>query len=452
MNVIIHCFILALEKGQVEAPVMGFAISKKDKKKGTKGSADPQAGQLVGPLGQPIGPDGQPMMAGGLPMVREGVPIQPAKPRKKTKKAAGQPIMLGGQQMTFGSPPGTQQKPTINKQDKTHHPRGCKCCDCRKNTKSRQKELAATGKISPKKLPRIKPCSCGALICAKETARLKRMQMLDLYARKRTKSCVCGSEICRRQAKLEAQDLQLYFRRKKKAAIKRAKDRQKRLKQYKKEDKKKRRTRKLRDKIAMTRIMTQGKQADLILFSDNVLDVAKFGRTVTCGVVGSTMRVLKRPGDAWYRFKLGMRHPLVALSNISDMIFVHSGIKRLSARLKARFKAMRATDIVVSEMEYHPITNTMVHMFDKKKPKTRKRPRTPLDFNCSTYMGSLRQKPCLFIYYLCPWFYPHCIGCIGLWRQFTDILLFLLAILVWSPCILGMEVLRGLMCCLVCTA
>ncbi|XP_053624359.1 uncharacterized protein LOC128683122 [Plodia interpunctella] len=111
-----------------------------------------------------------------------------------------------------------------------------------------------------------------------------------------------------------------------------------------------------------------------------------------------------------------------------------------------------------STLEAHFVTNFILHFFDKD-PRRRFRPikkikpqrKEPVDFECSLFMGSLRKRPWLSIYYMCPWFYPHCVSILNVWRQFTDVILFLLAVAVWSPCILAIEICRAFVCCAFCT-
>lgn len=67
--------------------------------------------------------------------------------------------------------------------------------------------------------------------------------------------------------------------------------------------------------------------------------------------------------------------------------------------------------------------------------------------NKSAFLASLRIKPCLWVYHICPSLYPQFLQFLRFWRCYTDIVLFLLAVLVWSPCIICFELCRCILCC-----
>ncbi|XP_052738660.1 uncharacterized protein LOC128198286 [Bicyclus anynana] len=74
-----------------------------------------------------------------------------------------------------------------------------------------------------------------------------------------------------------------------------------------------------------------------------------------------------------------------------------------------------------------------------------------LDHTCDIYMASLRKRRFLSVYRMFPSFYPHFLSLLHAWKQFMEILMFILAAVVWSPCILCMELCRACMCCFFCT-
>ncbi|XP_062530858.1 uncharacterized protein LOC101745587 isoform X1 [Bombyx mori] len=72
--------------------------------------------------------------------------------------------------------------------------------------------------------------------------------------------------------------------------------------------------------------------------------------------------------------------------------------------------------------------------------------------NCKhMLLHTLRKTPCLWFYHVCPVFYPQCLGLLSFMHKFTDILLFLLAFMVWTPCIVCFEGCRAICCCILCT-
>lgn len=66
-------------------------------------------------------------------------------------------------------------------------------------------------------------------------------------------------------------------------------------------------------------------------------------------------------------------------------------------------------------------------------------------------LNTLRKTPCLWVYHICPEFYPQCLSCLALVNQFWHLCLFVVAFICWTPCIVLCELTRGLWCCLLCT-
>ncbi|XP_059052446.1 uncharacterized protein PF3D7_1409500-like [Achroia grisella] len=66
-------------------------------------------------------------------------------------------------------------------------------------------------------------------------------------------------------------------------------------------------------------------------------------------------------------------------------------------------------------------------------------------------LTTLRNKPCLCVYYICPNLYPQFLGLLSFMRSFFNLCLFLVAIACWTPCIICSELTRALCCCLLCT-
>ncbi|XP_046960835.1 uncharacterized protein LOC124530644 [Vanessa cardui] len=66
-------------------------------------------------------------------------------------------------------------------------------------------------------------------------------------------------------------------------------------------------------------------------------------------------------------------------------------------------------------------------------------------------LTTMRKTPCLWFYYICPDLYPQCLSLVGFMRNFCHIIIFLIALLCWTPCILFFEACRGFLCCCFCT-
>ncbi|CAF4901406.1 unnamed protein product [Pieris macdunnoughi] len=83
-------------------------------------------------------------------------------------------------------------------------------------------------------------------------------------------------------------------------------------------------------------------------------------------------------------------------------------------------------------------------MYERKKRRRQKRIRKRHQqavYSCRhTLLMTLRKHPCLWIYHICPFFYPQCLGLLSFVKNFFHLLLYLAALLCWTPCIMCMEV------------
>ncbi|XP_075970857.1 uncharacterized protein LOC142973149 [Anticarsia gemmatalis] len=314
-----------------------------------------------------------------------------------------------------------------------------------------QDEQTANTKFLKKKQP---PCQCGARICRQE-----RRKKRKVVKPRKIGPCICESSVCQAQSRKQPEFIEkeneikqkALEEMKKKAA--KLKETKKRLKKYAKQDAnaiedRARQDRKKQKEVEKYKHVPQG-----VLVAETVVDIAKCTFSAFTGLLKRTVRLVLHPKVAAYKFQEAREDPRAAMARMHED-FLNSSMPGTFKRVKTRVSAMPSTRYLVSAMESHPATNYLVHINDKD-PKLKyrkiKRRKVPMDFECSPYMASLRQKPCLWIYYLCPGFYPHCVSLLNMWRQFTDMLLFVLAVGVWSPCILMLELCRAVMCCLFCS-
>ncbi|CAH0407892.1 unnamed protein product [Chilo suppressalis] len=90
---------------------------------------------------------------------------------------------------------------------------------------------------------------------------------------------------------------------------------------------------------------------------------------------------------------------------------------------------------------------------ENKKRKKRVRARRDFAIYGCRHMllTTLRKVPCLWFYHIFPDLYPQCLGFLTFMKKFTTLLMFSLAFVWWTPCILCFELTRALCCCLLCT-
>ncbi|XP_069354673.1 uncharacterized protein [Maniola hyperantus] len=308
-----------------------------------------------------------------------------------------------------------------------------------------------------------KPCICGSSVCAKKVKNMK-----TPITRHKWKTCVCGSPVCDSEsAKIKA--LSAYVENKclceKEMAKLKAKKLEKekeeraiRLKLYEKSDKIRRKKRKKEEKRMEKKI--DKKAPDGVLFAESVLDVGKLGITATANLLCNIARCARDPKHAIQTLRILEENPKLVPKFLKST-YHDTGLTATLRRIRLRCLAMKGLTKIRRKLGSYPVANYLVHiasndpkrrLLKKKKMRPKpKRERERFDFNCSLYMGSLRKKPFLSVYERCPWFYQHFLSLVYAWKQFLDICLFLLAAIVWSPCILCMEICRACMCCFFCT-
>ncbi|KAG6463767.1 hypothetical protein O3G_MSEX014051 [Manduca sexta] len=286
--------------------------------------------------------------------------------------------------------------------------------------------------------------------------------------------CSCYSSVCEcaktiRKEKERAQKIEMELEQEKrllverermrkeaeKAAKKRYKDFVSRQKRYEREDKMRRQKRIKENKYLADRLKNM-KPSDVLLAVDSVMDIAKLGCSVVGDVGRSTCRFIQDPAYSCKKLKNAARDPVSMVKGAID----DSGLVATLKRVFMRISAMRGFRAMKSSMEENQFTGYLMNMAEAdprkrmahKKKKEKKKQKDALDdFECSLYMNSLRKKRFIAVYYLCPWFYPHFITLLNVVEQVTDLILFLLAVFVWSPCILCMELCRAFVCCFLCT-
>lgn len=66
------------------------------------------------------------------------------------------------------------------------------------------------------------------------------------------------------------------------------------------------------------------------------------------------------------------------------------------------------------------------------------------------FLTTLRRRPCMWVYFLCPNMYPQCLSLLIFWRKFANLILLCLAMIVWTPGILLCLLCRSILCCVFC--
>ncbi|XP_050557404.1 uncharacterized protein LOC118261813 [Spodoptera frugiperda] len=347
------------------------------------------------------------------------------------------------------------------------HGKSCNCCFCRKykeQNKTRKKKKV----VKPR---RLKPCVCGSDVCLKDWSRLKEEQS-DLDKVQDIPPCVCGTEVCKREFEnLPKKRLQALRRQRQKEIDEKKQKiyhqaRRRRRRKYRAADLKRIKKREDMDKREMSKIKNIKAASPVVMAVESARDIGAFGFRCLGSTLRSFSRTICHPKDAVYNAydtaRAIKRKPATVIKKKIQQDYKESGLKSTVARVKQRAVQTTLGRTIKTRMQANPITNYLVHITNpdpkvrmdtikRKKRRKRKRDQEPVDFECSLYMNTLRRRPFLRIYYMCPWFYPHCVNLFGLWKQLANVLMFLLAVCVWSPCILCFEACRAMACCCMCT-
>ncbi|CAK1552869.1 unnamed protein product [Leptosia nina] len=352
------------------------------------------------------------------------------------------------------------------------HGKDCQCCYCLKGKKdaaaakkAKEKADKVKEKEKNKKEKKKQTCVCGSVACARHVQFLKRYKPPE---KKVIQPCSCGSPICdeeiaimnaiaenpggimclcqeemkRRKKILEKKQKKEYEKRRKKIS-----------KQHSKADKIRRKKRLESAKVMEKSI--KGDKNDVMLVAESVVDVAKLGITGITDVLRIMYRCAKDPKHSWRTVKSMAKDPSLIGKTLKET-YNDSGVAATGRRVGMRLSAMGSVKETKNLLEQHPITNYILHIADKDPKKRLRKARKVkrkerIDFGCNLYMSSLRKRPFMFIFDRCPSFYPHCLSIVNVWKQFAEVVTFLLAVVVWSPCIFCMEICRAVMCCTLCT-
>lgn len=251
----------------------------------------------------------------------------------------------------------------------------------------------------------------------------------------------------RKERKLASKKLQL---KKVKATVKR----------FQKHDSARKKKRIRRQILALKEADKYKNAGDALLIAESALDIVKLGGRQIGNLGRLTCRSITHPSATAYYLKNKIRSPGQVFNDLTASVVAPEGdCKSTFKRINRRLKATKLFGIPIKCMESIPGVNYIIHICDKNpkkrmkkvKLKKRKKIKDPVGhFNCSLLLASLRFRRFLWLYKLAPWFYPHCISFIMLLKQLRNMFLFTLAVIVWTPCIIFMELCRAVMCCFFC--
>lgn len=339
------------------------------------------------------------------------------------------------------------------------HEKSCQCCVCQKKRKNKlvhsiPKTVPGQSRLSKKNKKGKTKCVCGSKICKEVYEHNKNRKL----GQKFNHICDCyveGSFFKNIFKKKKTKQNYWTARQRKRIEKHKRKLEIKRLDHQRKQDALRKKRRKKDDKYNLKMLRKYQQLSDKMLLTESILDATRLGGEVVAGLGRTSYRLALHPKTCCKVCRNAKDDPEDFINQVKNTI-ADSSFPGTVKRIRQRTQSMRMVQAFMKRIEGHPIGNFIIHAFDKN-PKSRLtmkrkgKQREVLDYGCNLFMGSLRRRPLLWVYYSCGWFYPHCLSILNIGRQVMDVCLFVLAVLVWSPCIIGMELCRAAMCCTVCT-
>lgn len=169
--------------------------------------------------------------------------------------------------------------------------------------------------------------------------------------------------------------------------------------------------------------------------------------TCVTEVVRNLHRSVSDPKSTYRKCKSYLRDYMRASTKIKKPVNNGPNVEKLQfLKLRCAGKCIKPR---VEVREDYPATNVRKHYnnadrkkgFHVLKPSLRRHP------SCGFL---LRNKPSFSAYYKCARSHPCCLTILQVWRRIMDVILFLMAIAVSSPCLLSLNLCRALKCCLLC--
>lgn len=389
----------------------------------------------------------------------------------------------------------------------------CLCCPtpvCTKHDGDRSKKPPCGMQLTldPKyslKMPcsPFRPCVCGSGICKKEHA-----AMIQAMAKPKTVPCVCGSPVCEEEREHVAlrKHAQESMKLKKKLLKIKEEHRDFALKNldttylraylngdlelklfqdtlrglplsYEEQEFLRKRTKEREERADKNCRYRMGRYAEIeediarLRLKDDLRETNMMGDpymistpAAICGSITDLGRAAKRGLDDTCRkgfrkltdpncppAKLPIKRRFM---NSLKKDYVYAHVKTPLERAGARMGAFQCIRYLLGCIYEHPTLYEFLtsctakgQALSRKRAKLRQEIR---DKKCTVATDVMQNPPCPGCYARFPALYPRLLSIVSIYRQCKDMLCFLLAVLVWTPCLLFAEAFRAIICCSLC--
>ncbi|VVC89359.1 unnamed protein product [Leptidea sinapis] len=176
----------------------------------------------------------------------------------------------------------------------------------------------------------------------------------------------------------------------------------------------------------------------------------------------STCFVIRHPIRSYIYVKHRLRDPVGTCKAIRR--WFGNTWKEKDTKLSQTLMESEALNVIADHLEDSQVfqffankggTQNEKMYYEKKTALRKKRMRKRHDiavYGCRhMLLTTLRKHPCIWVYHICPDCYPQCLSLMTFLNNFCQILMFLLAVLCWTPCIVMCEIVRAIFCCVGCT-
>ncbi|CAH2107064.1 unnamed protein product [Euphydryas editha] len=181
------------------------------------------------------------------------------------------------------------------------------------------------------------------------------------------------------------------------------------------------------------------------------------------GIFSMVFSLITNPIGSYVYVRERARDPSGTLKKISDWFYRTWSNK--TTKLSQTVKESNTMNVIADQIEDSALYDSLFAnkgrtkdeklLYKKKKRMRKRRIRKRHDealYGCRhTLLTTLRKTPHLWFYHICPDLYPQCLSLVTFMTNFFHILIYLLAFICWTPCIVSFELCRAFLCCFLCT-
>lgn len=195
---------------------------------------------------------------------------------------------------------------------------------------------------------------------------------------------------------------------------------------------------------------------------DLVMGIVRAVATLAFAILVLIASLIRDPKGSYWYLKKRYKDPWGTWFAIKMWFKQAWEVRKL--RIQTTFAGSHTLTVLSDSIQNSPLYQTLAPKGNSKQEqikiqrermvlakRVRKRDNEAI-FGCRhIILTTLRHRPCLWFYHLYPNFYPQCLSLVICFRNLCNILMFVLAVFVWTPCLIACELTRAFCCCMLCT-